>query len=393
MVQVQSGLDILLSTPKKFIKGKNIGLLANQTSVAEDGRHSILHLSHLPDFQLVKLFGPEHGLYGVEQDMVEIPETKEPLTGLTIKSLYGNSEATLTPDPLMLEGVDTLIYDVQDIGSRYYTFVNTLANCMKICGETETTIVVCDRPNLINGVQIEGNLVNEKYRSFVGQFPIPNRHGMTTGELAKLFKNYFHVECDLVVIEMEGWTREMWQKDTKLAWIAPSPNIPTLATATVYPGMCFLEGTHLSEGRGTTQPFELCGAPYIDAYVLANSLNQENLPGVLFRPHYFKPMFQKWAGQVCGGVQVHVIDEKSFKPVLTGISVIRNIAQRYSDQFQWRKDPYEFISNYPAIDLLYGNPQFREIFTYGLQRLDEIEESWQKELEPFFQIRKECLLY
>ena len=297
------------------------------------------------------------------------------------------------PNPETLENVDTLIYDIQDVGARYYTFTNTLANCMKICGETETAVVVCDRPNPINGVQVEGNLVAKAQRSLVGQFPIPNRHGMTTGELARLFWNHFDIECDLTIVQMDGWERNMWQDETQLPWIAPSPNMPTLDTATVYPGMCLLEGTHLSEGRGTTQPFELCGAPYIEAHELAGDLNKKNLPGVFFRPHYFKPSFQKWSNQVCGGIQVHVTEAQSFKSVLTGVAIVRAVAQRYPDQFQWRTEPYEFVSDRPAIDLLYGNPQLREILTQGPQSLEDIEESWKRELESFLTIRQEYLLY
>ena len=393
MTQVHSGLDVLLSSPRTFIKGRNIGLLVNQTSVAGDGEHSIFHLRRLSDFELVRLFAPEHGLYGVEQDMVEVDNIRDSATALPVDSLYGKSSNSLIPDPIVLEGIDTLIYDIQDIGSRYYTFVNTLANCMKVCGETGVAMVVCDRPNPINGIQVEGNLVKEDTRSFVGQFPIPNRHGMTTGELARLFWNHFDLKCDLTVVQMRGWERSMWYDETELPWIAPSPNMPTLTTATVYPGMCLLEGTHLSEGRGTTQPFEFFGAPYIDANLLAEDLNSEELDGVFFRPHYFKPTFHKWSGRVCGGVQVHVTDDELFRPVLSGVAAIRAVAKRYPKEFNWRKEPYEFVSDRPAIDLLYGNSQLRETLFQGSQNLKDIEESWREELESFLVIRREYLLY
>ena len=393
MNQIHAGLDVLLSDPKVFIKGKNVGLLVNQTSIASDGQHSISHFRQFSDFELVKLFAPEHGLYGTEQDMTEVTESTDPISGLPVASLYGKSQESLVPNSAALEGIDTLIYDIQDVGARYYTFANTLANCMRVCGETETAIVVCDRPNPINGVQVEGNLVDELQRSFVGKFPIPNRHGMTTGELARLFWNHFDVECDLNVVPMEGWNREMWQDQTELPWIAPSPNMPTLDTATVYPGMCLLEGTHLSEGRGTTQPFEFCGAPYIDPHVLARNLNDKDLPGVYFRPHYFKPSFQKWAGQLCGGVQTHVIDGSTFKPVLTGVAVILAVAREYPGQFQWRSEPYEFVSDRPAIDLLYGNSQLRKKFVKGSQSLEEIEGTWRNGLESFLDVRREYLFY
>ncbi len=393
MPPIQTGVHTLLATPKEYITGKRIGLLVNQTSVAADGLSSIHHFHNHSDYQLIKLFAPEHGLFGIDQDMAVIRDEVEPSTRIPVVSLYGNSVSSLTPNPSALDGIDTLIFDIQDVGSRYYTFVNTLANSMKICGKTGTTVVVCDRPNPINGVHVEGNLVDAKYRSFVGQFPIPNRHGMTVGELAKLFQKAFGISCDLKIAPMQGWKRELWFDQTGLPWIAPSPNIPTLNTAIVYPGMCLLEGTHLSEGRGTTQPFEIFGAPYIEPDFLANDLNQEKLPGVFFRPQYFKPMFQKWADEVCGGIQIWVTDREIFKPVLTSIAILRDAYQRYTNSFQWRSEAYEFVSDRPAIDLLYGNSQFRETLIQKSDPLWDIEASWEDDLKSFKKLRKEFLIY
>jgi uncharacterized protein YbbC (DUF1343 family) len=260
---------------------------------------------------------------------------------------------------------------------------------METCKKAGVPFIVCDRPNPINGVQVEGNLVDESCRSFVGQYPLPNRHGMTVGELALMFNDHFGIGCDLTVVPMRGWNRAQWFDETGSTWVAPSPNMPTPATATVYPGMCFVEGTQLSEGRGTTLPFEQCGAPYIDSHKLACALMAENLPGVYFRAQYFKPMFQKWANETCGGVQLHVTDRKRFKPVLTGIAVLRAIIKLYPRKFKWRTEPYEFVKDRPAIDLLYGNSDLREDFV----SLSDVEESWEKDLKEFIKLRKKYLLY
>jgi uncharacterized protein YbbC (DUF1343 family) len=393
MKQVTTGLERLLADPKKYLKGNRIGLAVNHTSVAKDGLPSFIHFHRHKDFQLTKLFAPEHGLYGVDQDMVDVDHDTEPATGTPIVSLYGKDHASLTPDAGLMKDIDTLVFDIQDIGSRYYTFIYTLANCMQTCKQAGVPLVVCDRPNPINGVQVEGNLVREGWHSFVGQYSLPNRHGMTVGELAQWFNDETGIACDLTVIPMEGWKREMWYDQTGLLWVSPSPNMPMLSTATVYPGMCLIEGTQLSEGRGTTLPFELCGAPGIDAHRLAEALANEKLPGVLFRPQYFKPTFQKCAGEICGGVQLHVTDRNAFKPLITGIAVIQAIAHLFPKAFKWRTEPYEFVSDRPAIDLLYGHPEFRETFLPEKCTLKEIEESWQTDLANFQATRKSYLSY
>jgi uncharacterized protein YbbC (DUF1343 family) len=393
MKKVTTGLERLLAEPKKYLKGNRIGLVVNHTSVADDGLPSFIHFHRHKDFELAKLFAPEHGLYGVDQDMVDVDHGTEPATGIPIVSLYGKDHTSLTPDAGLMKDIDTLVFDIQDIGSRYYTFIYTLANCMQTCKQAGVPLVVCDRPNPINGVQVEGNLVREGWHSFVGQYSLPNRHGMTVGELAQWFNDDIGIGCDLTVVPMQGWKREMWYDQTGLLWVSPSPNMPMVSTATVYPGMCLIEGTQLSEGRGTTLPFELCGAPGIDAHHLAEALNSENLPGVLFRPQYFKPGFQKYAGATCGGMQMHVTDRNAFKPVITGIAVIRAIAHLFPKIFQWRTEPYEFVSDRPAIDLLYGNPEFRETLLPQNCTLKKIEESWQIDLVNFQALRKNYLCY
>ena len=395
MTHTVSGINHLLSQPEKYLQGKTVGMIVNHTSLAGDGKHSITHFLSHSAFTLQALFAPEHGLNGTAQDMIPIDNEVDLLSGLDIKSLYGKNKDSLVPDPALLHDIDNLVFDIQDIGSRYYTFIYTMANCMIICKQAGTRMVVCDRPNPINGTSVEGNLVGEAWRSFVGQYPLPNRHGMTVGELARLFNEHFGIHCDLTVVPMSGWSREMWYDQTGMIWTPPSPNMPTLATATVYPGMCLIEGTLLSEGRGTTLPFEQIGAPFIDPHKLVARLETDShlLPGVFFRPQYFKPMFQKHAGEVCAGLQLHITDRDQFKPLLTTLALLRAIAEIYPDQLQWRTEPYEFVSDRLAIDLLYGNPNLRATLFEPDFSLEGLENSWQEELESFFPVRQDFLIY
>ena len=389
------GINHILAQPEKYLKGKTVGLIVNHTSLASDYKHSIEHLKSHPSFNLNALFGPEHGLYGIAQDMIEIKNEVDPFSGLTISSLYGKTEETLQPNPDALTEVDNLIFDIQDVGARYYTFIYTMAKCMAICKESGTRMIVCDRPNPVNGIHLEGNLVKEGFRSFVGQYPLPNRHGMTVGELALYFNHEIEIGCELKVVPMTHWNREQWYDETGLPWVPPSPNMPTLDTATVYPGMCLIEGTQLSEGRGTTRPFENFGAPYIDPHPLLKRMENdlEKLPGVLFRPQFFQPMFQKHGSEVCGGLQIHVTDRNQFKPLLTTLALIRAISELHPNDFKWRTEPYEFVSDRLAIDLLYGNDHFRETVFKDTFSLDEIEENWQEELQSFKEVRNNYLIY
>ena len=391
--QVITGLERLLANPQEFLRNKRIGLIANQTSVTRDLTFSVEALSALDACKLTRLFAPEHGFYGVAQDMEHVARETDPATGLPIHSLYGDREESLTPDVSLFEGLDAIVFDVQDIGARYYTFVYTLANCMQTAGKAGIEVIVLDRPNPITGVHLEGNVVEDGFFSFVGQYPLMTRHGMTAGELAQMFRNCFKVECDLTVVTMQGWRRDMWYDDTGLPWVFPSPNMPTLDTATVYPGLCLIEGTLLSEGRGTTRPFEQVGAPGIDPFPFAKELNAIGLPGIHFQPCQFKPGFQKHAGKVCGGVSLHVTDRNRFKPWWTGLVVIETAARLFPEAFEWRTERYEYVSDRPAIDLLYGNPRFRE-WIDGDQPLSsgahlEVAEG----TESFLDRRASCLLY
>jgi len=393
MKRVTLGLEKLLANPNEYLCGNTLGLVVNQTSLTSNGQFSIGQFHNNKSFKLKTILAPEHGVYGVDQDMALVADEIEPLSGLLVRSLYGTNTSSLTPSSSLLDGIDNLVFDIQDVGSRYYTFIYTLANCMKTCAQSNTRVVVCDRPNPINGLSVEGNLVEKEFYSFVGQYPIPNRHGMTVGELAILFNEHFGIKCDLKVIPMEGWERSMWYDQTGLPWVSPSPNMPTLSTATVYPGMCLIEGTLLSEGRGTTLPFEQVGAPYINPEVFAKTLNNENLPGLFFRPQYFKPQFQKWSGEVCGGVQLHITERNKIKPLATSISMLFFIKKLYPNDFSWRTEPYEFVNDRLAIDLLYGNSTLREAIESGNLSIKKLESSWEEDIKVFSSQREACLIY
>ena len=329
---MQTGLDRLLRLHGKSIKKKSIALLAHPASVDKQLRHALAVLEEEASAKLVALFGPEHGIHGQAQDMETVGGST--YRRIPVYSLYGKDEASLTPSPESLKNVEVLICDLQDVGARYYTFIYTIAFCMAAAGKTGTKVLVLDRPNPINGHQVEGNTVAPEFRSFVGWYPLATRHGMTVGELARLFQGEFGVKCDLEVVRMKGWHRRRYMDEVDIPWVLPSPNMPTVDTAVVYPGMCLIEGTELSEGRGTTRPFECFGAPFIDPEALAKRLREFRLPGIRFRPIYFKPGFQKHAGQVCGGVQLHVTRRKAFKALLTGVAALKAVHDLYPKDFK-----------------------------------------------------------
>ncbi|MGK2855945.1 MAG: exo-beta-N-acetylmuramidase NamZ family protein [Thermoanaerobaculia bacterium] len=358
--RVVTGLEALLEDPTP-IAGRRIGLVTNHAAVTSDFRHVTSLLRGDQRWTLVSLFGPEHGIWGEAQDMAEVGHSADRLTGLPVRSLYGKTFEELSPRDGDLDGLDTLVVDLQDVGSRYYTFVCTMALCMRVAARRGIRVVVLDRPNPLGGLAVEGNILALEYESFVGMYPLPVRHGMTAGELAFWFAAYDRLDLDLQVVPMRGWTRPMWWSDTGLPWVLPSPNMPTPDTATVYPGMCLVEGTNLSEGRGTTRPFEVWGAPWLEPFELAVDLNALELPGVVFRPHFFKPAFQKHAGTVCGGVQLHVTDRNTFEPYRTGLWCMKVARDHDPEVFAWRREVYEFVSDHPAIDLLTGDPAFRVI--------------------------------
>jgi uncharacterized protein YbbC (DUF1343 family) len=388
---VRTGLDVLLDDPRP-IKGKRIGIVTNQSGVTRDLRHVVPLLHAGRDWTLTALFGPEHGIWGEAQDMDHVTDSVDPATGLRVHSLYGDSEEKLAPTAEMLRNVDALVIDLQDIGARYYTFIYTMALCMGVAAKSGVSVVVLDRPNPIDGVHLEGNIREDKYSSFVGMYPLPVRHGMTAGELARYFNKVFQLNCELEVVPMRGWKRSMWWDETALPWVIPSPNMPTIATATVYPGMCLIEGTNLSEGRGTTRPFEFFGAPWLEPFKLAEALNRLDLPGVRFRPHYFMPTFQKHAGKVCGGVELHVHDRVAFEPFRSGLWCVKIARDQNPEKFDWRRETYEFVTDRLAIDLLAGSARFRELVENGGD-IDSWVGEWNAPLGEFKRRREEFLLY
>jgi uncharacterized protein YbbC (DUF1343 family) len=292
----------------------------------------------------------------------------------------------------MLKDLDVLVFDMQDVGCRIYTFAYTMANCMSAARQFGKKVIVCDRPNPINGVQVAGNVLEPEQASFVGQFAIPTRHGMTLGELARMFNDHFKIDCDLEVVKMEGWERRYWQDETDAPWVLPSPNIPTIDSATVFPGTVHFEGTQLSEGRGTTRPFELVGAPYVDPEEYSRHLNSQDLPGVFFRGCIFRPTFQKHAGISCGGVQIHVTDRTTFEPVTTGIAMVKAAYDLYSKEFRWKEPPYEYVYDRNPFDVIAGTSSIRE----GIERGDALEvmrQAWLEPLAEFKTVRDQYLLY
>ncbi len=361
---VLTGLDILVRERFARLAGRRVGLLVHPASVDCDLRHAARLFAGAPGLHLAALFGPQHGFRGETQDnMIEWEGFTEPGSGLPVFSLYGE---TRKPTPGMLAGMDTLVVDLQDVGARYYTFIWTLLLCLEACAESGTRVLVLDRPNPISGLEREGPLLDPGYLSFVGLAPIPVRHGLTMGELAVWFRDHLVPGVDLEVVGMQGWSRSMWFEDTGLPWVLPSPNMPTVDTAVVYPGMCLLEGTELSEGRGTTRPFEIFGAPWIDAESLVRRLEDLALPGVRFRPLHFEPTFQKHAGRLCGGAQIHVTDRAAYRPVLTAYAILWAAHGLRPDRFRWKRPPYEYETEKLPIDILAGGPALREAVEAGV---------------------------
>ena len=388
--KIKLGIEVLLKNPPLWLKEKKIGLLVNQASA--DSRLRYTHnliFGHFPK-NLKALFGPQHGIFGEKQDnMRESSDFIHPRLKIPVFSLYGK---TRTPTEEMLDEVDVLIVDLQDVGTRVYTFISTLAFCLKAAAQYKKKVVVLDRPNPVGGIILEGSLLKEEWRSFVGVYPLPMRHGMTIGEIAVFFNQKFEIGCDLEVVPMEGWKRPMLFSGTGLVWLPPSPNMPDPETALVYPGQVLLEGTNLSEGRGTTRPFEIFGAPFIVPSTLKKTLETKKLPGVYFRELFFQPTFNKWQGEVCGGLQIHITDIEKYRPYYTTLATIQAVISLYPDHFSWTGPPYEYEYEKMPIDLLMGDENLRKKIE-ELEDLKVIEQSWQEELRNFKEKLQEYYLY
>lgn len=389
-IPVTIGLERLLEARVGVLRGARIGLICNQASVNHDFHHSADLLFAHPEVNLTALFGPQHGIRGdVQDNMIETSHAVDRVTGLPIHSLYSE---TREPTEAMLKDVDLLVFDMQDVGCRIYTFAYTMANCMRAAKQFGKKVIVCDRPNPITGLGVAGNVLEAEQASFVGQFSIPTRHGMTLGELARLFNGHFGIGCDLEVVPMEGWKRAYWQDETDAPWVMPSPNIPTIDSATVFPGTVHFEGTQISEGRGTTKPFELVGAPYVQPEEYAEALNELNLPGVFFRSCVFRPTFQKHGGVSCGGVQIHVTNRSEFEPVIAGVAMVKLAFDMYPNEFRWKEPPYEYVFDRNPFDVIAGTSKMRESFERG-DSLESIQASWQEPLAAFLKVREQYLLY
>ena len=385
---VRLGSEVLIHSRR--LAGSRVGIVCNPASIDRGFGHVADRLASSEAVRVGAIFGPQHGFRSdVQDNMIETPHGDDAERRVPIYSLYSE---TREPTAEMLRGLDVLVVDLQDIGARIYTYIYTLANCLRACRRHGVPVLVCDRPNPIGGEDVEGALLRPGFESFVGQFPIPMRHGMTIGESARLFNEAFGIGGDVEVIRMEGWTRDMYWDRTGLPWVMPSPNIPTPDSTIVFPGTVLFEGTMLSEGRGTTRPFELVGAPWISAEKFAASMNALGLLGVLFRPAVFEPTFQKHAKQACGGCQLHVVDRSAFRPVLTGVALIDMFRRADPARFAWRQPPYEYEHDKMPFDILSGSDELRRQIEREVP-LAEIAESWREDEKTFGKLRSQYLLY
>jgi uncharacterized protein YbbC (DUF1343 family) len=387
-------MPVVLGSDRLFdsgtLKGRRIGVVANPASIDASFRHVVDRAAHEPGVELAAVFGPQHGFRAdVQDNMIESPHGRDARRRVPVYSLYSD---TREPTAEMLAGLDTLVIDLQDVGARIYTFAYTMANCLRAAARFDVPVIVCDRPNPIGGVAVEGPMLAGGYESFVGLYPIPMRHGMTIGELARLFNEEFGIGARLEIAALDGWRRERYWDETGLPWVMPSPNMPTLDTAIVYPGGVLFEGTQLSEGRGTTRPFEMLGAPGIDAERFAARLNAMQIDGAWFRPVVFEPTFHKHAHQACGGCQLHVTDRRRFRPVLAGVAVMGEFHRSAPDRFAWREPPYEYVHDRMPIDILAGSDRLRHAIEADLPAR-EIADEWAAPTEAFDRVRQRYLLY
>jgi len=384
MSRVLLGNEVLLREHLSELQGKRLGLVANVASVTGDLVPLSLVLHKHPKLALTALFSPEHGFGATVQDALPVPDAKDPATNLPVYSLYGKAKA---PAPKRLKGIDILFFDLQDAGLRFYTYLSTLFYCLQACARAKVPVIVLDRPNPLTGARVQGPVLNPKFSSFVGIAPIPLRHGMTLGELALYLNEVYRFRAKLKVIPMKGWTRGMWFDQTGLAWVPPSPNLPTFDSALVYPATCLIEGTNLSEGRGTPRPFEQVGAPWVDPAGLTYDLNALGLGGVRFDPAAFTPTSDKHKGRICFGVEVDLTDRKLFDPIATGVGLLKVLLKTYPDKFSWRKEGRRYF-----IDLLLGTDLVRKGLEEG-KAVSGLRDPDAVATRRFLDRRKKFLLY
>ena len=387
---VSTGLELLLQHSHPWIEGRRLGLLCNPASIDRRYAHARDGLMQRFPGQLKALYSPQHGFFAEKQDnMVESDHMTDAATGLPVFSRYGE---TRIPTPAMLDPIDVLVVDLQDVGTRVYTFIYTLSYCLEAARDCGRRVLVLDRPNPVNGLQVEGNLLSPRWASFVGRFALPMRHGLTIGELARLFNDHFGIGCQLDVVAMRGWQREMWFRDTGLPWVAPSPNMPTPETAAVYPGQVVWEGTNMSEGRGTTLPFEICGAPYIDTARIQKALADKDLPGCVLRPCTFEPTSGKHALAPCRGFQIHVTDRDRYQPFLTTLQLLQAVIRCHPEDFAWTPPPYEYEFEKRPIDLILGDAAIRR-HVESRDDLTAQAQAWQQEIQDFKQVCEPFFIY
>jgi uncharacterized protein YbbC (DUF1343 family) len=382
---VETGLDQLQSHPiSEGLKKSRVAVLAHHASVNRELRHVVTVLQQDMGVEVVRLFGPEHGLWSTHQDMEAVGDSVDPWFQLPVLSLYGDRVETLLPPEGSLHGVDIVVADLVDIGTRYYTYAATIVGMGKACADAGIPMVLLDRPNPISGTRVEGSVLDMNFRSFVGAIPVPHRHGLTMSELVKIGLEEQGAELDLHVLPVKGWDRNSFFDETGLPWVPPSPNMPTFETTVVYPGMCLLEATSGSEGRGTTTPFLVFGAPDVDPFRFRDALVERSLPGVGFRPHVFRPMFQKHAGRTCGGVQLLVKEPEAIHALNLGVTILEVWFKLFPETITWRSDPYEFVTKQPAIDLLVGNTEIRKRIETG-QSSEALLQEWDRAASEFAQ--------
>ncbi len=387
---IRTGLDRLIESPPPFLAGQRLGLLCNPASVNREFCHARDLIHRRFPGQLAALYSPQHGFFADKQDnMVESGHMTDPVLKIPVFSLYGERRQ---PTLEMFDPIDVLLVDIQDVGTRVYTFIYTISYCMEAAAAFGKKVVILDRPNPVGGLLMEGNCLLPEYASFVGRYPIPMRHAMTVGELARLFNTAYGIGCDLDMIPMQGWSRKMYFRDTGLPWVAPSPNLPTPESAMVYPGQVLWEGTNVSEGRGTTQPFELFGAPFLNMEKILRDMGGNRIPGAILRPAAFEPTFGKWAKTFCRGFQIHVTDPDQYRPWRTTLALLQAILRHHREDFTWKQPPYEYEFERMPIDLIIGSREIRERLE-NLESLDSVEADWQEALGEFGQMSREFYLY